>query len=312
MVKPHGPGQQRNSGGARDKLRRAFQAEQSRRSAEALDGVAERAQPASEAPTRGDVRAFLRQRRARLAAGRDPDVRGAVELPAGEVVLSRHGPLWRRELRYPLTHRHGDLALGAALQLDGERLAELAKEPAFAAVDPRRCLFLDTETTGLSGGAGTVVFNVGFAYFRGEEFIVEQLFLRDFGEEEAMLRHVAGRLWQFPVPVSFVGKSYDRHRIATRMALHKLRSPVLTAPHLDLYYLARRAFGAELPDTRLRTVEELRLGVHRADDLPGSEAPAAFFDWIRDHTGPVDRVLEHNRLDVLSLCTLLARLAGRI
>jgi uncharacterized protein YprB with RNaseH-like and TPR domain len=86
---------------------------------------------------------------------------------------------------------------------------------------------------------------------------------------------------------------------------------VLTPRHLDLYHLVKRAHGKELPDTRLRTVEQHLLGLHRHDDLPGSEAPAAFLDWIRDRTGPVDRVLEHNRLDVLSLAALLGVLAGR-
>jgi len=113
------------------------------------------------------------------------------------------------------------------------------------------------------------------------------------------------------VPVTFVGKSYDRHRIASRMALHKIASPALTAPHLDLYHIARREYGGQWPDCRLQTVERQLLGLRRADDLPGSEAPAAWLDWIRDGSGAVDRVLEHNRLDVLSLCALLGVLAGR-
>jgi uncharacterized protein YprB with RNaseH-like and TPR domain len=201
--------------------------------------------------------------------------------------------------------------LSRALLLDGARLAALAKDASFATLGARGCLFLDTETTGLSGGAGTVVFAYGLAFFRGDEFVVEQLFLRDFGEEEAMLRHVAARLWQFPVAVTYVGKSFDRHRIAARMALHRVRSPALTARHLDLYHLVRRAHGKTWPDARLRTAEARLLGLARADDLPGSEAPAAFLSWLRDGSGAVDRVLEHNRLDVLSLCGLLGALCGR-
>lgn len=287
----------------RNKLRRAFHV--------GKEHVGKEREGSARSPSRGDVRSFLRSRAERLAGPCSRQPRQRVELPPGEEIVNRYGAFWRRELRYPAEFVHGNVPLRAVRNLDGERLAELAKSSEFADVCATQCLFLDTETTGLSGGAGTVVFNYGLAFFRGDEFVVEQLFLRDFGEELAMLHHVAGRLWQFPVPVTFVGKSYDRHRIATRMTLHKVASPVLTAPHLDLYYLARRAFGAVLPDTRLRTVEEHLLGVHRADDLPGSEAPAAFFDWIRDQTGPVDRVLEHNRIDVLSLCTLLAVLAGR-
>jgi uncharacterized protein YprB with RNaseH-like and TPR domain len=92
--------------------------------------------------------------------------------------------------------------------------------------------------------------------------------------------------------------------------VHKVRAPVLTGAHLDLYHAVRRAYGAAWPDTRLRTVEQRLLGVVRTDDLPGSEAPAAFLDWMRDGSGAIDRVLEHNRLDVLALAALLGALAG--
>ena len=61
---------------------------------------------------------------------------------------------------------------------------------------------------------------------------------------------------------------------------------------------------------RLQTVERHKLGVRRDDDLPGAEAPKAFLDWIRDSSGAVDRVFEHNRLDVLTLVTLFAALGA--
>ena len=127
----------------------------------------------------------------------------------------------------------------------------------------------------------------------------------------APLRHVARRLEEHPVPVTFVGKSFDRHRLAARMGLHRIGTDaVLAVRHLDLYYLARRAWRDQLPDVRLRTVEERQLGFFRRDDLPGRDAPAAWLQWIDDRSGPVDRVLEHNRLDVLSLITLLGVLCG--
>lgn len=255
---------------------------------------------------RADVRAFLQRRLEQFAA----PPRVVVELPPGDELATPHGVVWRRELRYPLTSAHGSAPLGACRALDGERLATIAKDGAFAALRVEQCLFLDTETTGLAGGAGTVVFAYGLGFVRGDELVVEQLFLRDFGEEPAMLQHVAARLREFPVPVTFVGKSYDRHRIAARLAVHKIKAPMLTGLHLDLYHVVRRLHGKQWPDSRLRTVEERLLGLARHDDLPGSEAPAAFLSWIRDRTGPVDRVLEHNRLDVLSLVALLGALAG--
>ncbi|MCA8966065.1 MAG: ribonuclease H-like domain-containing protein [Planctomycetes bacterium] len=282
----------------RDRLRRAFKL-----------GKASPV-PAPAAPA-GGMREFLQRRKARLEAG-EPGLgrRLAVALPDGEECRSAHGAFWRRELRYPASHVHGAVALGASRHLDCERLAALAKDESFAQLASDECLFLDTETTGLAGGAGTVVFAYGLGFFEGDEFVFEQLFLRDFGEEPALLEHVAARLAQRPVPVTFVGKSYDRHRIHARMAVHKVAAPVLTPRHLDLYHLVRRSHGKVLPDARLRTVEEHLLGLRRHDDLPGSEAPAAFLAWIRDRSGPVDRVLEHNRLDVLSLAALLGVLAG--
>ena len=272
----------------RDRLRRAF-----RVPAAPTNDVA--------APTpsleRPDVRAFLQSRLR---------PRPQVALPPGD-----GGPIWRREIAHAADFVHGHVRLAAARRLDGERLAVLAKDPSFGDLDPTTCLFLDTETTGLAGGAGTMVFAYGLGFFRDDTFVFEQLFLRDFGDEPAILRHVAARLAEFPVPVTFVGKSYDRHRIAARLAVHRIEAPVLTKRHVDLYHLVRRAHKGTLPDARLATVERHLLGVHRDDDLPGSEAPAAFLDWIRDGSGPVDRVLEHNRLDVLSLVALLGVLVGR-
>ncbi len=253
-----------------------------------------------------DLRSMLQRR---LEARREATPR--VELPPGEVATNAQGTYWRRTLRYPREHVHGRTPLAAALRLDGERLGLLAKEPRFVSLHANECLFFDTETTGLSGGSGTIVFNVGLGWFEDEAFVLEQLFLRDFDEEPAMLQAVAERLMQRPVPVSYVGKTFDRHRIAARLAVHKLAAPILTDRHLDLYYVTRRAFGKDLPDCKLRTVEERRLGLVRDDDLPGSEAPVAFLQWIRDGRGQVDRVLEHNRLDVLSLAALLGVLAGR-
>ncbi|MEC7583782.1 MAG: ribonuclease H-like domain-containing protein [Planctomycetota bacterium] len=273
----------------RERLKRAF-------------GKAGReAPPAAQGEGVGEVRRFLQRRRAE---------RPVVELPEGEVVTNPQGSCWRRLLRYPMDHRHGSLRVGDASKVDWSSVAALAREEQFAEQELGECLFVDTETTGLGGGAGTVVFVIGMGWFESDAFVLEQLFLRNFAEEPACLQHMAERLAVHPVPVSFVGKSFDRHRIAARLAVHAMKAPILTQRHLDLYYLARRAWRDELENHRLRTVEEQRLGVFRRDDLPGSEAPVAFMDWIRDGTGPVDRVLEHNRIDVLSLATLLARLGA--
>jgi uncharacterized protein YprB with RNaseH-like and TPR domain len=293
----------------RDRLRRAFR----------VPG-APAAEVSPAAPAAEGLRAFLRARG--KVFGADPTAgprpapalgpRPVVELPPGALDEGAAGPFWRRELVMPAETVHGGVPLARALQFDPARLALLLRAPWGAQVRAEQCLCLDTETTGLSGGAGTVVFAYGLAFVRAGQWVVEQLFLRDFGEERAVLEHLAARLAEFPVPVTFVGKSFDRHRIHARLLLHKLQAPVLTERHVDLYHLARRAFGRGLPNTRLCTVEKHCLGLLRHDDFPGSEAPAAYLAWLRDRSGPVDRVLEHNRLDVLSLVALLGVLGGAV
>lgn len=285
-----------------DRLRRALDRKRTEAPAQGAEVVRERC---------GDFGATLRERLRRGERRRGPQApREPAVLPEGEVIGNERGQCYLVRREYPVSYRHGAIELSRASRLDGERLIAAGKDDALAAFEPGRALFLDTETTGLHGGAGNIVFMVGLGFFLEERFCVEQAFLRGFEDEPAALEHVAQRVWEYPHLVTFVGKTFDRHRLAARMAVQKVRSPMLTAPHLDLYYAARRRYKGELPDCKLRTIEERHLGLVRHDDLPGSEAPAAFFDWVRDRTGPVGRVFEHNHLDVLSLVTLLAALAG--
>lgn len=281
-------------GADRDRLRRAFRLPQA--------GAVPAPELEAQAQARPEVRAFLQARLRQLAAAPRPKV----ELPAGDEVTHGTVRCWRRLQRHAFDHVHGVVRLGDAQQLDGNVLARRAKQPDLASLSLDQCLFLDTETTGLSGGAGTIVFNVGMAFVEGGEIVVEQLLMRHFEEEPALLAQVGARLAEHPVLVTYVGKTFDRHRLAARMALHRLPTDMLRDDHLDLYHVARREWRTQLPDCRLRTVEQRILGLHREDDLPGSEAPRAFLDWVRDQTGPLDRVLEHNRLDVLSVVALLA------
>ncbi|MGE3880217.1 MAG: ribonuclease H-like domain-containing protein [Planctomycetota bacterium] len=279
----------------RSKLRRSF--------AVASEAEATAPADAASAPQSADLREGLRARLLRASLRRE--ARGPVVVPGCEVT-TEHGTFWLRRERYGLDHRHGRHALAALLDLDSV-LIPPASESA-TRLDVRTCSFLDTETTGLSGGAGTTVFLCGVGFLEADAFVLEQVFLRSFADERAGLMHVVDRLAQRPVQVTFAGKSFDRHRLANRMTLHRLPHAMLDPRHLDLLHWARRTWRAELPDTRLRTLEERCLGILRDDDLPGSEAPRAWLDWLRDGSGAVDRVMEHNRLDVLTLATLLVEL----
>lgn len=259
---------------------------------------------------RSGLRKFLQRRHQKTVEARD--LAAAATLPAGGAQATNdRGTFWLRRLEYPLAQQHGGLDLQVGRRPNWATLATRAKDPAVADVRATDCLFLDTETTGLAGGAGTVVFMTGIGFFEAEQFVVEQAFMRRFSEEPAALAHIARRLSERPVQVTFVGKSFDRHRLHARMTVHRVEAPVLDPLHLDLYHLARRVWGGDLPDCRLQTLERTVLGLDRPDDLPGSEAPQAFLDFVQRGTGPIERVFEHNRLDVLTLVTLLGVLGQK-
>ena len=61
-------------------------------------------------------------------------------------------------------------------------------------------------------------------------------------------------------------------------------------------------------DQRLATFEGELCGVAREDDLPGSLAPAAWFDFLAERPHRLEAVFRHNELDVLSLVVLAAHL----
>lgn len=204
--------------------------------------------------------------------------------------------------------RHGNWRLLEVDGCDPEALIVTTGEPRFEGFDPRSALYLDTETSGLSGGAGTYVFLVGLGRFEGDRFVLWQGFLRDPAGERALLEEVARRVRAAPAVVSFFGKSFDRHRLEDKMRLHSIEPPFEGRLHLDLYHPLRRLYRRCLPDGRLKTMESRLCGLERDDDLPGSQAPEAWFDYLAGRRHRLEGVFAHNSDDVLSLVTLTAHL----
>ena len=211
------------------------------------------------------------------------------------------------------SYRHGERCIRDLAPLDMGRLAVLANDPALRGLDYRRALFLDTETTGLAGGTGTVAFLIGLGWFEGDGFVTQQLFARDYAEERATLLHLRERLGGREFLVSFNGKAFDANLLAARFIMNRLPDPLLGLPHLDLLHPARRLLSHRLADRRLSALETSVLGFEREGDIPGSEIPQRYFDWLRRRDGLlVADVFEHNRLDILSLAALAAHLVELI
>lgn len=223
-----------------------------------------------------------------------------------------HGPVRLVEKVHGPGFRQGRIELSGARVVPGPTLARVALDAALEHVDASRMLLVDTETTGLHGGAGTLPFLIGLAWFEGEALVVRQLFLGRPGEERPLLTMLAELLARASLLVTFNGKCFDWPLLRTRLVMNRVTAPPVP-PHLDLLHCSRRIFKRRLGGTRLQDLEAHVLGFHRVGDLDGALIPAVYFDWLRrGATALLERVLEHNVRDIVSMAAVLAELGRRV
>ena len=214
---------------------------------------------------------------------------------------------------YPLEHRQGSTALGAALDTMSKHIAFSACDPALQDFDPRKTLFVDTETIGLSGGTGTVAFLVGAGYFLDDMFRLDQCFLRDYDDEEAMLHYLADLIGRHEALVSYNGKSFDLPLLRTRFIQNRIPYRGDAILHLDLVHVARRFWKRRLSDCSLGNIEREVLEVHRQGDVPSYLIPSMWFEYLRSRDArPLEGVFYHHRMDILSLAALTGWLSQRL
>jgi uncharacterized protein YprB with RNaseH-like and TPR domain len=234
---------------------------------------------------------------------------GAVQsLKGGQTRPLPSGEAFYMETRTPLAEGRGFLPLDRPLPATTWQRLGLPPD-----LSLQRAAFFDTETTGLAGGTGTWVFLVGIGYYEGAHFVIRQYFLRDYPEEAAMLEAIHEEFSRFDLLVSFNGKSFDWPLLETRFRLARMRPPLPGAPHLDLLHPSRRVWGGQLPNAKLTTLEGHLMGIERVGDVGGAEIPPLYFDFLRTgESGPLLPVIEHNRLDILSLASLAGHLGGLV
>ena len=232
------------------------------------------------------------------------------------------------ERKYPPGHRHGDVTVADGLPpSDGAwpALDLLARAPREARQESSACrdrlLFVDLETTGLAGGAGTYAFLVGCAWFDGGSFRVRQYLMSSPMVERSMLGAIAELAGDAGTVVTYNGKTFDLPLIETRYLYHRLDTPFSGLPHVDMLHPARRLWRGQASGgdeygmfdaggCRLTTLERTLCGFEREGDVPGFEIPDRYFRYVRTGDArPLAGVLEHNRLDLLSLALLTARAA---
>lgn len=169
--------------------------------------------------------------------------------------------------------------------------------------------FLDTETTGLSHGAGTVAFLTGIGYFTENAFVVRQYLMRDYDEETFLLQRVARHVRDCAVLCTFNGATFDVPLLDARFTMQRMRDGWVSRPHIDLLPIARRVWKLRLKKCNLASLEAAVLGVERENDLPGAQVPERYFRFLKTgDAGLLSDVLTHNAQDILSLPQILERL----
>ena len=219
--------------------------------------------------------------------------------PAEASTDCRHFAVYRPAEEFP-----------GAWELTAETLRRMSDREIPDGLDPRRILYLDTETTGL-GGSGTVAFLVGMGYLTDSGFEVHQFLMRDYPEEPFLLKHVAAGLGKFDVLCTFNGTTFDVPLLESRFLMNRMDRDCLTElPHLDLLHMCRRLWKLRLGRCNLGRLEEVILGKPREDDLPGSEVPQRYFTYLKTKQMELlDDILKHNAQDIASLCVLLNHMA---
>src|SRR5688572_25159074 len=187
-------------------------------------------------------------------------------------------------------------------------ISQWSNDPRIADLPLESFAFLDTETSGLAGGTGTYAFLVGVARFVGDQFVLQQFFMRDPAEEPALLEGLARFLAPCKALVTFNGKAFDAPLLTTRYSIHHIPLPYKDYCHLDLLPLARRLWRDRLESRALKYLEEHVLGLKRsAEEVPGYEIPWIYFDYLKSGDArPLAGVFSHNAMDVVAMAALLA------
>ena len=267
---------------------------------------------------RRPVLSDLRRRLDRLA---DPRRAGAIadgyasrgraieELVAGQFLSTPFGEIFVARETHGSGYRHGGALLGELLEVPDYPAHLITKDERLRDIDFTRTLFLDTETTGLSGGTGTYAFMVGVGSFQGGGFTVQQFFMRNHSEEKAMLFLLGEILDHCDFLVTFNGKNFDIPLLETRFILSRLGVPFAEKPNYDLLFPSRRIWKRSCHNCRLGTLEAQLLDISREDDIPSELIPYHYFDFVRTgNAGKISRVFYHNRMDILSMVTLAHRI----
>lgn len=238
----------------------------------------------------------------------EPDSPAINLVVAGGFLSTPRGEVFVAEQTFSQEYHYGNSTLLSSFPLS--LVSQWANDPLLSTLSLSKFAFLDTETSGLSGGTGTYAFLIGAARFIDGQFVLKQFFMRDPAEEPALLEGLADFLAPCEALVTFNGKAFDAPLLTTRFTLHHIPVPYKKYSHLDLLPLARRLWRDRLESRALKFLEEHVLEFKRSsDEVPGYEIPWLYFDYLRTGDArPLAGVFYHNAMDVTAMAALLAHM----
>jgi uncharacterized protein len=219
----------------------------------------------------------------------------SLENQLGNVVIA--------EKVYPYGYQHGKIQFNDQVKVDTIHKAGRLNG---GADNLKKMIFLDTETTGLSGGTGTLAFLVGIARFDDDGLKLTQFLVEDPSEEPAMLLEFANQTADVEAVVTFNGKSFDMPLLKSRFVINRMPIPFGEWGHLDLLHLSRRIWRQRLASRSLKDLEHEILNIPRTDDeVPGWMIPEIYFNYLRSgDASQIANVVYHNAMDIVSLAAL--------
>jgi hypothetical protein len=213
------------------------------------------------------------------------------------------GEFFFSEHQFPSNYTHGSVPFDLFF----------APQPIFSTPDTGRtfditkCVFLDTETTGLSTSGGTFAFMVGVGWFQENQFKLRQYFLVSPNQEEAMLLDLENLLSLHQYIVTYNGISFDIPILKSRLKYHRIPTTIINKNQIDLLKYARMLFRYQFDNRSLKSIESKVLNFQRTEEeIPGYLAPIIYQDYLKSgETQDIAGVFYHNEMDVVSLAALL-------
>ncbi len=209
---------------------------------------------------------------------------------------------------YPMNSVFGKVTLSEWNDTVASTISIIFNDPELGDIDPLKLLYFDTETTGLSGGTGTIPFMLGFGFIEGNSFEVRIFVLNDPAREGLFLDEVDRFLDELDISgvVTYNGKSFDYPLMETRYVLNRKKFPLLDYPHLDYLTPARMIWKNTFESRKLGYLGDILLNISRDDDVDGSLIPRLYFEYLRSgNFSMIEQVVEHNALDIVGLSAML-------